>query len=277
MHINVTFPVFNEEAQLVDSVRQVARFVSGMSQYSWEFIIADNGSRDHTLEAAQAIARECETGPWLASRTDLHGTAAGGLTHLGPPLGNARTPHSWLHRALSTAGPLQVKVLHWDEPGRGRALQGAWLTSTADVLTYMDIDLSTDLAHLPELVATVAEGRADMAIGSRLSPSARVTRGWKREALSRGYNRLLQSVLGLKVDDAQCGFKAISRAAARALLPRIRDTGFFFDTELLVLAQWEGWRIQELPVRWTDDADSRVHLPRTIWSDLQGVWRLLWT
>ena len=177
-------------------------------------------------------------------------------------------------RAFAAGQAARLRIMHRDEPGRGRALQGAWLGSEADVLSYMDIDLSTDLAHLPGLIAIVAEQQADLAIGSRLAPESRTIRGWKRELLSRGYNRLLQTTLDLEVRDAQCGFKAISRAAARALLPQVRDRGFFFDTELLVLAQRQGWHVRELPVRWVDDPDTRVRLARTIWSDLKGVCRL---
>ena len=130
------------------------------------------------------------------------------------------------------------------------------------------------LAHLPELIGTVAEGRADVAVGSCLLPESRTTRGWKRELISRTYNRLLRVGLGLRARDAQCGFKAISRRAAQALLPQVKDPGFFFDTELLVLAQRGGWRVRELPVRWVDDPDSRVRLWRTIGQDLKGVWRI---
>jgi len=170
--------------------------------------------------------------------------------------------------------PIPVHAVHLPCPGRGRALKTVWLASDADVLSYMDLDLSTDLAHLPELIGVVAEGRADLAVGSRLAPGARTTRGWKRELLSRAYNRLTRAVLGLRVRDAQCGFKALSRPAARALLPRVHDPGFFFDTELLVRAQWDGWRVLELPVRWTDDPDSRVRLLPTILADLRGLARL---
>jgi len=169
---------------------------------------------------------------------------------------------------------IQLRVLRLEQAGRGRALKGAWFTSEAEVLSYMDIDLSTDLRHLPELIGTVAEGRADVAVGSRLLPESRTTRGWKRELISRTYNRMLQAGLGLGVRDAQCGFKAISRQAAQALLPQVRDTGFFFDTELLVLAQRGGWRVRELPVRWVDDPDSRVRLWRTIREDLKWIWRM---
>lgn len=180
-------------------------------------------------------------------------------------------------RAVAAEEVVPLRIRHRDKPGRGAALREAWLGSDADVLSYLDIDLSTDLAHLPDLVGLVARGEADLAIGSRLSPASQTTRGWKRELLSRGYNGLLRGTLGLEVRDAQCGFKALSRAAARALLPQVRDDGFFFDTELLVLGQRQGWRIRELPVRWVDDPDSRVRILRTIWQDLRGVCRMALT
>lgn len=180
-------------------------------------------------------------------------------------------------RTVAAEEVVPLRIRHRDKPGRGAALREAWLGSDADVLSYLDIDLSTDLAHLPDLVGLVARGEADLAIGSRLSPASQTTRGWKRELLSRGYNGLLRGTLGLEVRDAQCGFKALSRAAARALLPQVRDDGFFFDTELLVLGQRQGWRIRELPVRWVDDPDSRVRILRTIWQDLRGVCRMALT
>ena len=167
-----------------------------------------------------------------------------------------------------------LRVVHLDQAGRGRALKAVWLASEAEVLSYMDVDLSTDLAHLPELIGGVAEGRADLALGSRLLPASRTTRGWKRELLSRGYNWLLHRVLGLRVADAQCGFKAIRREAARGLLPQVTDHGWFFDTELLVRAQRAGYRIAEVPVQWGDDLGSTVRLLPTVSGDLKGVWRL---
>lgn len=153
-------------------------------------------------------------------------------------------------------------------------MRQAWLGSEADVLAYMDVDLSTDLACLPALIEPLLRGAADLAIGSRLLPQSQTTRGWKRELMSRLYNRLLHLALGLRVHDAQCGFKAITRQAAQALLPRVRDEGWFFDTELLWLAQREGWRVVEIPVRWVDDPTTTVRLLPTIGRDLRGVWRL---
>jgi glycosyltransferase involved in cell wall biosynthesis len=232
MLVNLTFPVFNEEAQLAVSLRRVTRFLATQPQHAWELVVADNGSSDRTLDEARAFAAE---------------------------------------------GVVPLRIRHRDKPGRGGALREAWLGSDAAVLSYMDIDLSTDLAHLPELVGVVARGDADLAIGSRLSPDSQTTRGWRRELLSRSYNCLLRGTLALEVRDAQCGFKALSRAAAQALLPQVRDDGFFFDTELLVLAQRRGWRIGELPVRWVDDPDTRVRIIRTIWRDLRGVCRMVLT
>jgi glycosyltransferase involved in cell wall biosynthesis len=167
-----------------------------------------------------------------------------------------------------------VSVLHLPQKGRGRALVAAWSASSAPVLAYMDVDLSTDLACLPPLVAPLLAGTADLAIGTRLAVGARVVRGPLRELLSRGYNLLLRGALGARFSDAQCGFKAIRKEVADRLLPRVRDHGWFFDTELLVLAQRAGLRIHEVPVTWVDDPDSRVALVPTAVADLCGVARL---
>jgi putative flippase GtrA len=158
--------------------------------------------------------------------------------------------------------------------GRGRALRAAWMRSDAEVLCYMDVDLSTDLRALLPLVAGLISGHSDVAIGTRLAPGARVVRGHKRELISRAYNRLLHLTLGVRFSDAQCGFKAIRADVARRLLPAIRDDGWFFDTELLVLAQRRGLRIHEVAVDWIDDPDSRVDIVRTAIGDLRGVARL---
>ena len=167
-----------------------------------------------------------------------------------------------------------VQVVHLGEKGRGRALKKAWAASDADVLVYMDVDLSTDLNALLPLVAPLLSGHSDLAIGTRLSRGSRVERGPKREVISRGYNLVVRSTLRTRFTDAQCGFKAISADAARALLPLVRDDAWFFDTELLVLAERAGLRIHEVPVDWVDDPDSRVDLWRTARDDLRGIARL---
>ncbi|WP_170980972.1 bifunctional glycosyltransferase family 2/GtrA family protein [Mycolicibacterium sp. CR10] len=168
-----------------------------------------------------------------------------------------------------------VRVVRLEEKGRGRALQRVWSESDAAVLVYMDVDLSTDLAALAPLVAPLISGHSDLAIGTRLGRGARVRRGPKREIISRGYNLILKSTLSARFSDAQCGFKAIRADVAARLLPHIEDTGWFFDTELLVLAERSGLRIHEVPVDWIDDPDSRVDIVSTAVADLRGISRLL--
>jgi putative flippase GtrA len=168
----------------------------------------------------------------------------------------------------------EVTVAHLDEKGRGRALRAVWSASDAPVLAYMDVDLSTDLNALLPLVAPLISGHSDLAIGSRLAASSRVVRGVKREVISRCYNVLLRGTLRARFSDAQCGFKAIRADVAHRLLPLVEDTGWFFDTELLVLAERSGLRIHEVPVDWVDDPDSRVDVVATAVADLKGVVRV---
>jgi len=180
---------------------------------------------------------------------------------------------AWIGAALAREMPL-VSYLRIGRKGRGRALREAWSGSDADVVAYMDVDLSTDLAYLRALVAPLLAGEADIAIGSRLAPGAVVTRGRKRDWISRSYNRLLRLSLGVGFSDAQCGFKAARREAIERLLPAIEDDNWFFDTELLVLAERERMTIHEVAVRWEDDPDSRVHILATALEDLRGIRRL---
>ena len=177
-------------------------------------------------------------------------------------------------RELEAAHAGRLAVLHLPVKGRGIAVKTAWLTSPADVLAFMDIDLSTDIAHIPEIVDPIAAGEADLTFGTRLHPDSRTERGWRREFVSQVYIRLVRHVGGLRVTDAQCGFKAIGREPARALLPLVRDAGWFFDTELLLLAQENGYRLHEVPVRWVEDRDSRVFIVGAALGDLRGLWRL---
>jgi hypothetical protein len=139
----------------------------------------------------------------------------------------------------------------------------------------MDVDLSTGLEALLPLVAPLISGHSDLAIGTRLARGARVVRGPKREVISRTYNRLLHLSLRSRFTDAQCGFKAGRAATIKALLPQVEDQAWFFDTELLVLAERSGLRIHEVPVDWVDDPDSRVDIVRTALDDLRGIFRVL--
>ena len=167
-----------------------------------------------------------------------------------------------------------VRVLHLPAKGRGRALRAAWSATDAEVACYMDVDLSTDLRDLLPLVAPLLSGHSQVAIGTRLASGSRVERGAKRELISRSYNHILHAVLRARFSDAQCGFKAARADALRELLPDIRDEAWFFDTELLVLAQRRGMRVHEVPVDWLDDPDSRVAIVPTAIEDLRGVARL---
>jgi len=168
----------------------------------------------------------------------------------------------------------EVQVIHLEEKGRGRALKHVWQESDAQVLAYMDVDLSTDLAGLFPLIAPLISGHSDVAIGSRLHRGSNVVRGAKREFISRSYNVILRRALSARFSDAQCGFKAIRSDVAGALLPHVHDNGWFFDTELLVLAERAGLRIHEVPVDWIDDPDSSVDIIDTALEDLRGVWRI---
>jgi putative flippase GtrA len=167
-----------------------------------------------------------------------------------------------------------VRVVHLAEKGRGRALKRVWSGSDAAVLVYMDVDLSTDLNALLPLVAPLLSGHSDLAIGTRLGRGSRVERGPRRELVSRGYNLLLRGTLRARFSDAQCGFKAIRADVAREVLPLVEDNAWFFDTELLVLAERAGLRIHEVPVDWVDDPDSRVDIVRTALDDVRGIVRV---
>jgi len=225
--LDVVVPVYNEEADLADSVRRLHSYLRDHLPYSARITIADNASVDDTPRIAAEPASELP----------------------------------------------DVRMVRLEQKGRGRALKAVWSSSDAPVLAYMDVDLSTDLAALGPLVAPLVSGHSDLAIGTRLNRSSRVVRGPKREIISRCYNLILSSTLAARFSDAQCGFKAIRAEVARQLLPRVEDTAWFFDTELLVLAERAGLRIHEVPVDWVDDPDSRVDIVATAAADLKGVVR----
>lgn len=166
-----------------------------------------------------------------------------------------------------------VRVFHLDQKGRGRMVKYAWDKSEADILTYMDIDLSTDINAFPPMVRSIIEGH-DVAIGSRQYPGANVDRGFKREAISRGYIWVLRILLSFPFTDAQCGFKAVSKQFVNETFHAIEDNEWFFDTELLYLAHMNGYKVKELPVRWIEDKDSRVKIMRTAWLDIKGCFRM---
>lgn len=166
-----------------------------------------------------------------------------------------------------------VNYLRIPQKGRGRALRTAWLDSRADIVSYMDADLSTDLLHFPELIRSIEAG-SHIAVGSRLSKESQVSRGFKREFISRGYNLLINSMFFTGLPDAQCGFKALTRATAQAIVPSIKNNNWFFDTELLIIAAKRGFSIASIPVKWDDDPTSTVNVVGTAMEDVKGLLRL---
>lgn len=173
-----------------------------------------------------------------------------------------------------TAQHNDVAFLSLARRGRGQALRHAWLQSDADAVCYMDVDLSTDLSFLHPLLSAVLEEGYAVSTGSRLLRQSRTRRSLLRELISRAYNLTVRAALGVSFSDAQCGFKALSRAAVHQLVPLIEDESWFFDTELLFLAERLRLPIRDLPVVWNEDDDSRVKIIRTALDDLKGIWRL---
>jgi glycosyltransferase involved in cell wall biosynthesis len=168
----------------------------------------------------------------------------------------------------------QVEYVRIERKGRGVALKQTWLNSPMDIVSYMDVDLSTGLEAFPALIGAIAGGDYDVAIGSRLLAQSRITRSVKRRLLTRGYNTIIRALFMTRFSDAQCGFKAVSQEAAQAIIPLIEDNNWFFDTELLILAEKMGYRVKDVPVQWVEDSDTRVKIAATITEDLRGLLRM---
>ncbi len=183
-----------------------------------------------------------------------------------------RTPD--VGRELEGAHPGKVQYVRIERKGRGYALKQIWGNSSADIVSYMDVDLSTGLDAFPELIAAIAERGYDVATGSRLHPRSRVTRSLKRRILTRGYNTMIKALFFTRFSDAQCGFKAVRTEAFKRMLPLIEDNNWFFDTELLILAEKAGYRIYDVPVEWVEDPDTRVKIAATVTEDLRGLMRM---
>jgi glycosyltransferase involved in cell wall biosynthesis len=177
-------------------------------------------------------------------------------------------------RKLESEFPGEVQYVRIERKGRGFALKTTWGQSDADIMSYMDVDLSTGIEAFPALIKAIAEDGYGVSTGSRLARKSKVDRSFKRTTLSRGYNFLIKAMLFTRFSDAQCGFKAISREVAQKVLPLIQDNNWFFDTELLVLAEKMGYRIKDVPVQWIEDRDTRVKIGSTITEDLRGLWRM---
>ncbi len=232
--VDLVVPVLNEAHVLERSIETIRAFLGANFPYPWRIVIAENGSKDGTID----IARK------LSERHD------------------------------------DVSCILLGERGRGRALRVAWTKSRADIVAYTDVDISTELWALERLCRAIWDDGYDIAVGSRLSPESRTTRGFKREFISRCYNLFVKALLFTDFTDAQCGFKAVSRRVVDEIVPEVKDQAWFFDTELLVLAEKRGYRVRDVPVTWVDDDDSRVKIVPTAWEDIKGVVRLrqyLWS
>lgn len=187
---------------------------------------------------------------------------------------NASTDRTWeVAQGLAQEHP-DVAAVHIDQKGRGRALRKVWLESDADIVSYMDVDLSTDLGAFTKLIDAIDKEGYHIAIGSRLMRDSKTKRCFKRELTSRGYNFLIKAMFFNSWHDAQCGFKAVSRQAVQELVPLIQNQEWFFDTELLLLAGRKGFRIKEIPVAWVEDPDTRVNIVKTVREDIAGLMRL---
>lgn len=209
----VVLPARNEATIIRSNLERVCAFLARELHEPWEIIVTVNGSTDATAAIVHDIAM--------------------------------REP--------------RVECLEIPEVGKGHAVLAGWtravqlstLNSPLSILAFMDADLATDLAALPQLIAAIRAG-ADIAVGSRYAPGARVERSALRRIVSRAYRMLLHTMFGLRVSDAPCGFKAVNARVVRDIVPRIRDTQWFFDTELLIRAQRAGMRIVEIPVSWRE-------------------------
>ena len=190
---------------------------------------------------------------------------------------NASTDHTYAIAKNLADKDSKILALHLDQKGRGRAVKHAWLNKKTDFVAYMDVDLSTDLKHLPSLVGALTRGY-DIAIGSRNAKGARVYgRNIIRTITSKSYMFLIKVLFWVHFSDAQCGFKAATHKAVDALIPHVKDNEWFFDTELLILAEKLGFRIYDEPVTWIDNPGSTVRVFHTARGDLEGLWRLLVT
>jgi putative flippase GtrA len=231
----------------------------GLARPVLDVVIPVFNEQDALVGAVETVRAHLATLPYAARVTIADNASTDDTELLGHQLAEAHA---------------DVRMVRLAQKGRGRALKQVWSRSDAEVLVYMDVDLSTDLNALLPLVAPLISGHSDVAIGSRLSPASRTVRGPRREVISRCYNVLLRGTLRARLRDAQCGFKAVRRDVAAELLPLVEDDEWFFDTELLVLAERAGLRIHEVPVDWVDDPDSSVDVVRTALQDLRGMVRL---
>ncbi|WP_054112469.1 glycosyltransferase [Marinagarivorans algicola] len=168
-----------------------------------------------------------------------------------------------------------VKYIRLEERGVGRALKASWTQSCADIVGYMDLDLATDLKHLKVAFASFDNG-SELVTGSRLARGAKVIgRTPLRSFTSRVFNLIVQTWFGSSFSDGMCGFKFLKRNILASLMAGgAKSDGWFFATELLVVADALKLSIKDLPVEWTDDPNSKVKITKLTVEYLKAMKRL---
>ena len=170
-----------------------------------------------------------------------------------------------------------IKHIHREKRlGRGTALNNAFKQCNGKVFVYMDLDLATDLKYLKPLIDAITVEDNDFSTGSRMLPESKVERSLSRSISSKTYNFLVRHMLGSNLKDHQCGFKAFKRDPVLALLDDVEATHWFWDTEIMVRAHRQGYKIKEIAVEWKSGRDTKVNLLKDSWDMFQQIMRLWW-
>ena len=167
----------------------------------------------------------------------------------------------------------RVGLFEVGQKGKGLAIRRAWESHDADVYAFMDADLATDLRDVPALIRGAED--VGLCVGSRFHRDAKVVRSAFRHVVSHSYRLIARALVDIDAEDLQCGFKAVRKDVADAVLPRLVHDGFFFDTEFLGHAQALGFQMAEVPVRWEEGRDARrktsVKIGATAWDNFQNL------
>ena len=188
---------------------------------------------------------------------------------------NASTDNSLMVCEELTRKFRQVRILDLTGKGKGRAIRAAWTTAEAEILTFMDADLSSDLSFFRSLIDAVVVEGYDLATGNRLGKNSKIiNRRFLRSVASRLYNIFIRVLFKTSISDHQCGFKAMSKQAFFSVAPLLEDNAWFFDTELIVMARQQGLKIKPIDIMWSDNTDSKVTLGRTSYEMFRAAWKL---
>jgi glycosyltransferase AglD len=228
--VSVVFPAHNEASQLENAVAQVDAVLKSYG-YSYEIIVAEDGSTDGTDRLAEELSKK---------------------------------------------NPC-VRHIHGEKRlGRGKALNATFKQANGEIFVYMDVDLATDLRHLKELVDSIKVEGYDFSTGSRMMKQSKVERSGTRQMTSKTYNFVVRFFLRSKIRDHQCGFKGFKKEPTLKLIDKVQARHWFWDTEILVRAQREGYRVKEIPVEWKSGAGTKVNLFKDSWNMFWQVISLWW-